>query len=386
MWSALYTKVCNGSEGYKPLAPVGVFKHWQQYNYNKSKWGLDKNTELALHVMCQHLKLIFETLYVLRMINALVITTWRHYQARIIKAYIVSYSDEHDGVMPLTQQIRNKFANESNSLDDFVLPFGISLLKYLGSTQYHRAKLLQCNAAATAASISAIAVADDTDLIQHIDAAKAKRKWPIKYNRLGAFIKDKDGWLNKLRKHKTRVCHHTPIRLPHSRTGKDKRLNCTLCSTSVQCRQTRYMCATCEVPLCISAVDDINDDEFVDDEAEVTPKPKACFVLWHEVEELSAEHKKQHKLMCDAKSAKGKKRLREFEDDDADANSDESYSFLNNDAVVVENPVPNLPPVYTNDDNDISIQNGGQWSPVIGEQATQDETITEGDDVVGMEL
>lgn len=44
----------DGIEGIqlKPFVPVGVFKHYQQYNYNKSKFKLDKNTEIT-EASCQ---------------------------------------------------------------------------------------------------------------------------------------------------------------------------------------------------------------------------------------------------------------------------------------------------------------------------------------------
>lgn len=90
MWSAEYKQVVlaglEGVEGYqfKPLAPVGVFKHFQQFNYNKSKWGMDKNTEIADQVIMAGLKLLFEAQYILRMICGLLVNTWCVAQSRKI--------------------------------------------------------------------------------------------------------------------------------------------------------------------------------------------------------------------------------------------------------------------------------------------------------------
>lgn len=62
MWSSLYTRVVESNDGdmvFKPIYPVGVFKHYQQFNYNKSKWGLDKNTEMLEHVFQLGMKVCF---------------------------------------------------------------------------------------------------------------------------------------------------------------------------------------------------------------------------------------------------------------------------------------------------------------------------------------
>jgi hypothetical protein len=63
MWSALYTRVVESNDDgdmvFKPIYPVGVFKHYQKFNCNKSKWGLDKNTEMLEHVFQLGMKVCF---------------------------------------------------------------------------------------------------------------------------------------------------------------------------------------------------------------------------------------------------------------------------------------------------------------------------------------
>jgi len=93
MWCALYNKIRNrvanntGGEAnsknaaveddsFHPMKPVSTLKHYQQYQYNKSKWGLDKNTEFNERVLSDGMKICVENLYIIRMVNALAITTW----------------------------------------------------------------------------------------------------------------------------------------------------------------------------------------------------------------------------------------------------------------------------------------------------------------------
>jgi hypothetical protein len=37
---------------FQPLRPISAFKHYQQFDYNRSKWGLDKNTECLILCSC----------------------------------------------------------------------------------------------------------------------------------------------------------------------------------------------------------------------------------------------------------------------------------------------------------------------------------------------
>ena len=50
LWAAHYNRVKGDRTQHQPTYPVGVYKHSQQYNYNKGKWGLDKNTEVSENV------------------------------------------------------------------------------------------------------------------------------------------------------------------------------------------------------------------------------------------------------------------------------------------------------------------------------------------------
>lgn len=296
--------------------------------------------------------------------DALAVTTWRVSQSRVVKAFIAEYARKNDGNLPSMEQIRKKLNNakDAESLDDFVLDLGVDLLKYLGSQRFHRSNLRQ-DASASAVAVSALTAARDAELIARLNSERMKNTFPFKSHRLRHFHKDKDGWLQKLRKHKSMAIHHTATRLGASKSGSDARLTCSLCSKKNPKRQTRYKCATCEVPLCLNSVEDGEEDESVADR-DIRVKAKSCYVLWHETEDLQAEHAKQHQRLLDAKSKK-----RSWEDAMESNNSDfggddQSYGFLD------INNVPELPQTHNspkNHTNNFSLSmgevDGGAWSP-----------------------
>jgi hypothetical protein len=108
----------------------------------------------------------------------------------------------------------------------------------------------------------------DDELLQKLNSEKAKGKWPLNYNRLRKFHQDKIGFLQRLRKHKSLAFHHTPVKNDLSPKGDVLRSTCPLSSDKKRFvkRQTRYKCATCEVPLCLTAVGDQDEDIDGDDE------------------------------------------------------------------------------------------------------------------------
>ena len=108
-----------------------------------------------------------------------------------------------------------------------------------------------------------------------------------------------------LRKRQSRAIHHTPVRVDtKSKSGKQSRPACALCSKGKSGRQTRWQCSSCEVPLCCVPFDNQQDvgsdeDDVVEDAA------RSCFKLWHDANDLMLEHQDQHELMMQAKAAKG---------------------------------------------------------------------------------
>ena len=76
LWYAHFKKIQIRLGVWRPLYPCLLYKHSQQYLYNKSKAGLDKNTEHSERLR-HTIGMKFETKYLYRMIDAIVITTWR---------------------------------------------------------------------------------------------------------------------------------------------------------------------------------------------------------------------------------------------------------------------------------------------------------------------
>ena len=110
-----------------------------------------------------------------------------------------------------------------------------------------------------------------------------------------------------LRKRQSRAIHHTPVRVDtKSKSGKQSRPACALCSKGKSGRQTRWQCSSCEVPLCCVPFDNQQDvgsdeDDVVEDAA------RSCFKLWHDANDLMLEHQDQHELMMQAKAGIGGK-------------------------------------------------------------------------------
>ncbi|KAG7344188.1 hypothetical protein IV203_022196 [Nitzschia inconspicua] len=64
----------------KPTKPLLLYKHSAQHRYNKQKPGLDMNTELSDKVAFNS-KGSFESKYVFRMMDAILVNAWRAHQA-----------------------------------------------------------------------------------------------------------------------------------------------------------------------------------------------------------------------------------------------------------------------------------------------------------------
>jgi hypothetical protein len=329
MWCALYNKIRNrvvdngngeddsenapiGDDSFHPMKPVSILKHYQQYQYNKSKWGLDKNTEFNERVLGDGIQLCVESRYIIQMVNALAITTWRHSQSKVVKCFVIEYAQKNNEEMPSMEQIRKKLNNVTEAIDDWVIGFGADLLKYAVSHRF--------NATLSSIRTTPREFLQDYELIVHIDNEAQKGKWPITYDRLKRFSNDER--IQGIRKSNSRALHHKPVRLAKSKGGKVAQLNCALCSkTKGGRRQTRWQCGTCEVPLCCEMFD-TNEDEC--DDTSVDPGPKSCYNLWHDADNLLVEHEKQHALMC---TLKQNKKRRRNDDDDNDGSRERRNSF-----------------------------------------------------------
>jgi len=89
LWCAQYIRIKgrgNENAPFKPSQPLSTYKHVKQLDYNKGKWGLDKNTETCKGMTVGAVS--FEQKYVHRMIAALVYNHWRCTQAQQMSAWI----------------------------------------------------------------------------------------------------------------------------------------------------------------------------------------------------------------------------------------------------------------------------------------------------------
>ena len=133
---------------------------------------------------------------------------------------------------------------------------------------------------------------EETDAI--IADLKEKKQWPVKRNAFKRFSEDAS--LIKVRFHRSLKYQHLPVRI----TGdtKEGRLNCKLCAKKDVSRNTAWMCSSCEMPLCVSCVDN-----------EEKRTQKTHHVLWHTERDLEECreicNEKLKKVREDRKRAKG---------------------------------------------------------------------------------
>ena len=80
LWYGYYKFLQNDDGDFMPSVPLKLFKNAHQLNYNKGKGGLDKATEQEALLRVRS-KLSFESKYVVRMINAILVNTWRSFIA-----------------------------------------------------------------------------------------------------------------------------------------------------------------------------------------------------------------------------------------------------------------------------------------------------------------
>ena len=119
---------------------------------------------------------------------------------------------------------------------------------------------------------------EEIDNIIHQKKAH-NQQWPV--HRLKKWIEEQD--LQKIRLHRSLKYNHVPVRIARNDKNKEGRLICKLCSGGKCNRNTTWMCSTCEVPLCIDAVDG---------DSSLTHH-----VLWHRALHLRVEHEKCNTLL-----------------------------------------------------------------------------------------
>ena len=296
LWSAVFNKVRNGGTNgiYKPLKPVGTFKHFSQYNYNHGKWGVDKSTELADSLSVDGIRLCFETAYIMRMIEGVVVNFWRARQARdIIRPFVSQFTDANDGRLPSLNQLRNKLHNTTEmALEPFCFKLGIDLIKLLQSSRYLEAINPLFLGQALTAGENAIRCATEADkeFIDALEARSSKNKWPVMQRKLLTF--SRQDILNRLRRHVSTAFPHTQVsnpRVSQKNGGVEtmvvSRQRCALCIKGKKGRKTFFMCNTCKVPLCTTVLKG-------EDENAITH-----FALWHSCIDLIVARDRCHAVL-----------------------------------------------------------------------------------------
>jgi hypothetical protein len=165
-------------------------------------------------------------------------------------------------------------------------------------TSTARGTPLPRNAAAMAHPLSHLGVTQDSTDVE-IDAIFHAKKggqlggsqWPV--HRLKKWIEDED--LHRVRLHHSEKHTHQAVRIPRTEKNKEGRLICKLCSGGKVNRNTTWMCVTCEVPLCVDALD--------------SDSTLNHHVRWHQCVDLREEHLKCNQMLRERRESKKRSRL-----------------------------------------------------------------------------
>ncbi|KAG7366733.1 hypothetical protein IV203_029403 [Nitzschia inconspicua] len=272
-----------------PTPPLLLYKHSAQYRYNKAKPGLDMNTEISANVGCAA-RCGFEGKYVFRMLDAVMVNTWRAYQAVTDIAPWLATLDS----TPSLKQLRNNLYRKG------------SIRQFVFDTSYESLRLIAIQKTIIRPPFFPPAntqrTLGETFFLHQYTSYCRKNSWPIKRNARERFVEDP--FLQKLRLRSFVGFEHKaePIRdvISGVTAGPDGRVRrkCVLCFVSgnkvpresrysgvgVSC-STTYMCRICMVPLCKFKT---TDSEW-----------KCCHAVWHERQNLKVEISRQGKQLLE---------------------------------------------------------------------------------------
>ena len=123
LWYGYYKFLQNDDGDFMPSVPLKLFKNAHQFNYNKGKGGLDKATEQDALLRVRSI-LSFESKYVVRMINNILVNTWRSFSAMKFRDWCHGKKEEDLSATKIIQKF---------PLMDFAANLSESLLKELAS-------------------------------------------------------------------------------------------------------------------------------------------------------------------------------------------------------------------------------------------------------------
>ncbi|KAG7347897.1 hypothetical protein IV203_016602 [Nitzschia inconspicua] len=186
------------------LQPLLLYKHSAQHRHNKQKPVLDMNTELSDRVAFNS-KGSFESKYVFRMLDEILVKSWRVHQAVFDVAPSMATFEEP----PSLAQVRRKL-HCAETIEDYVWNTSMASLAELASLKR---------------SILAIPnLRDDSPACavfkQQFQKYKENNVWPMRRGALEKFIKDP--FLKRLRtasfpgcEHKSGHVHELPEKITH---------------------------------------------------------------------------------------------------------------------------------------------------------------------------
>jgi hypothetical protein len=122
----------------------------------------------------------------------------------------------------------------------------------------------------------------DAEIDAILSSRTKSNQWPIQRKPCHAFTHDPD--LLKLRFHHSDKYAHIPIHIPHDGIRKENRVRCKLCISADKkscLRNTTFMCAVCQVPLCVKCL--FNEQKDI---------RKTHFARWHSVVDLVEENQR----------------------------------------------------------------------------------------------
>ncbi|KAG7351173.1 hypothetical protein IV203_010533 [Nitzschia inconspicua] len=167
-----------------PTPPLLLYKHSAQYRYNKAKPGLDMNTEISANVGCAA-RCGFEGKYVFRMLDAVMVNTWRAYQAVTDIAPWLATLDS----TPSLKQLRNNLYRKG------------SIRQFVFDTSYESLRLIAIQKTIIRPPFFPPAntqrTLGETFFLHQYTSYCRKNSWPIKRNARERFVEDP--FLQKLR-------------------------------------------------------------------------------------------------------------------------------------------------------------------------------------------
>ncbi|KAG7374991.1 hypothetical protein IV203_014086 [Nitzschia inconspicua] len=268
----------------KPTKPLLLYKHSAQHRYNKQKPGLDMNTELSDKVAFNS-KGSFESKYVFRMMDAILVNAWRAHQAVFdIAPWLATLAEP-----PSLAQVRRKL-HCAESIEDYTWKTSMESLAEL--TSLRRSTFVVPNLLGDSPA--------NAVFIQQFQKYKENNVWPMRRGALEKFVKDP--FLQRLRTSSFPGYEHKPG-LVHElvkTANEGARRKCILCFVSKKdvpeesrlhgkevSSNSSFMCRTCMVCLCKKRI--------------CGSKAKSCYDVWHERKNLDLEATKQRRRLLESR-------------------------------------------------------------------------------------